>query len=155
MILTSASIIALMLGRRRMSASECIDTYLDMSEKLFGQSQGFTHREKFNPEALERVVKEIVKRKTGKENMPLIYRTCCKTQASRYTQIEPVLELTRSGSFARTKRMRLGIARIASHVSFGLSAHRLHYLGSRPRNVGSADLLSSHQVQESNWQIVR
>jgi hypothetical protein len=103
MILTSASIIALMLGRRRMSASECIDTYLDMSEKLFGQSQGFTHREKFNPEALERVVKEIVKRKTGKENMPLIYRTCCKTQASRYTQIEPVLELTRSG-FLRVRK---------------------------------------------------
>jgi hypothetical protein len=59
MILTSASIIALMLGRLHMSASECIDAYLEMSEKVFGQSQGFTHREKFNPEALERVVKDI------------------------------------------------------------------------------------------------
>jgi hypothetical protein len=79
MILTSASIIALIIGRLRMSASECIDAYLEMSEKVFGQSQGFTHREMFNPEALERVVKDIVKRKTGEENAPLIDRTCCKT----------------------------------------------------------------------------
>jgi hypothetical protein len=46
--------------------------------------------------------------------------------------------------------MRLWIARIASHVSFGLSAHRLRYLGSRPRNDSGTDLLPSHQVQKSN-----
>ena len=62
-----------------MSASECIDAYLEMSEKVFGRSQGFTHREKFNPEALEQAVKEIVKRKTGDENSPLIDPACCKT----------------------------------------------------------------------------
>lgn len=62
-----------------MSASECIDAYLEMSEKVFGQLQGLHHREKFSPEALEQAVKEIVRRKTGDENAPLMDSTCCKT----------------------------------------------------------------------------
>lgn len=74
-----ASIIALMLGRLHMSTSECIDAYLEMSENVFGHPQAFTHREKFSPEALEQAVKDIVERKTGDENAPLMDPTCCKT----------------------------------------------------------------------------
>ena len=73
------SIIALMLGRLRMSASECIDAYLEMSQRVFGQSQGLTHREKFSAEALEQAVKEIIIRKTGDENAPLRDPASCKT----------------------------------------------------------------------------
>lgn len=39
------SIIALMLGRLRMSVTECIAAYVTMSEKVFGQPQNFTQRE--------------------------------------------------------------------------------------------------------------
>jgi aldehyde:ferredoxin oxidoreductase len=62
-----------------MSASECIAAYLEMSEKVFGQAQGLTHREKFDPNALEQAIKDIVKRKTGNEDAPLRDSTCCKT----------------------------------------------------------------------------
>jgi hypothetical protein len=72
-------IIALMLGRLRMTVSECIDLYLDMSQRVFGQPQNFTHREKFDPKALEEVVKTVVQRKTGNRDAPLLDVTCCKT----------------------------------------------------------------------------
>ena len=62
-----------------MSANECIDSYLEMSRKVFGQPQGFTHREKFSPEALEQAIKDIVMRKLGDENAPLMDPACCKT----------------------------------------------------------------------------
>jgi hypothetical protein len=62
-----------------MSANECIDAYLEMSRKVFGQPRGLTSREKFSPKALEQAIKDIVKRKLGDENAPLMDPTCCKT----------------------------------------------------------------------------
>ena len=55
------SIIALMLGRLRMSGTECIAAYVIMSEKVFSQRQTFTQREKFDPQALEEAIKTIVR----------------------------------------------------------------------------------------------
>jgi len=78
-IMLTIRIIALMLGRLRMSTNECIDAYLEMSKTVFGQTQGFTHREKFSPEALEQAIQDIVKRKTGDENAFLMDPACCKT----------------------------------------------------------------------------
>jgi hypothetical protein len=68
-----------MLGRLRMSTNECIDAYIQMSKRVFGQPQGFTSREKFNPQDLEQAIKDIVKRKTGDENSSLMDRASCKT----------------------------------------------------------------------------
>ena len=73
------SIIALMLGRLRMSVSECITAYISMSEKVFGQPQNFTHREKFDPQALEEAIKTIVRRKVGNQDALLQDPTGCKT----------------------------------------------------------------------------
>lgn len=52
-----------MLGRLRISITECIVVYVIMSEKVFDQSQSFTQREKFDPQALEEAIKTIVKQK--------------------------------------------------------------------------------------------
>ena len=73
------SIIALMLGRLRMSVTECIAAYLTMSEKVFGQPQDFTKREKFDPQALEEAIKTAVEQKIGDPDAPLQDATGCKT----------------------------------------------------------------------------
>lgn len=46
-----------------MSVSEYITAYLIMSEKVFGQPQNFTYREKFDPWALKEAIKTIVRQK--------------------------------------------------------------------------------------------
>ncbi len=68
-----------MFGRLRMSVTECIAAYVIMSEKVFGQPQAFTHREKFDPQALEEAIKTIVKQKTGDQDAMLQDPACCKT----------------------------------------------------------------------------
>ena len=73
------SIIALMLGRLRMSATECIAAYLTMSEKVFGQPENFTKREKFDPQALEEAIKTIIEQRIGNSGAPLQDPTGCKT----------------------------------------------------------------------------
>jgi hypothetical protein len=78
-VLNNHRIIAVMLGRLRMPVSECIDVYLDMSRKVFGQSQNLSHREKFDPGALEEAIKTIVEKRTGDRDAPLLDSTCCKT----------------------------------------------------------------------------
>ena len=40
-----------------MLVSECTSAYLIMSEKVFGRSLNFTHREKFDPQALGEAIK--------------------------------------------------------------------------------------------------
>ncbi|KAI8930734.1 hypothetical protein NX059_012342 [Plenodomus lindquistii] len=74
--------IAVMLGGLRMSVSDCIKAYLEMSREVFGDPQSVTHREKFSPKALESVIKRIVKTRTGHENAPLMDRSACKTSAA-------------------------------------------------------------------------
>jgi len=68
-----------MLGRLRMPVSECIDVYLDLSQKVFDQRQNWTHRERFDPNALEEAIKDIVERKTGDRDAVFFDSTCCKT----------------------------------------------------------------------------
>ncbi|CAF9942900.1 hypothetical protein IMSHALPRED_005686 [Imshaugia aleurites] len=55
-----------------------------MSEKVFGQPQAFTHREKFDPQALEEAIKTIVKQKTGDQDAMLQDPACCKTFVCAY-----------------------------------------------------------------------
>ena len=73
------SIIALMLGRLRMSVSDCIAAYLTMSEKVFGQPEKLTKHEKFDPQALEESIKVVVKQETGNPDASLQDLTGCKT----------------------------------------------------------------------------
>ena len=68
-----------MLGRLRMSVTECIAAYVGMSEKVFGQPQSFTQREKFDPQALEDAIKTIVKQKVGDQDALLQDPIGCKT----------------------------------------------------------------------------
>jgi len=77
-----------MLGRLRMSVSECIKAYLEMSENVFGKPQNFTHREKFNPDALEQAIKVVVKEKTGDEDAILLDPSCCKTYVIAFVNIQ-------------------------------------------------------------------
>ncbi|KAL2045970.1 hypothetical protein ABVK25_011883 [Lepraria finkii] len=50
-----------------------------MSEKVFGQPENFTKREKFDPQALEEAVKAVVEQKVGNPDAPLQDPTGCKT----------------------------------------------------------------------------
>ena len=68
-----------MLGRLRMSVTECIAAYITMSEKVFGHSQNFTQSEKFDPQALEEAIKTIVRQKVGDQDASLQDPTGCKT----------------------------------------------------------------------------
>ena len=68
-----------MLGRLRMSVTECIAAYVIMSEKVFGQPQNFTQREKFNPQVFEKAIKTIVRQKGGDQGALLQNPTGCKT----------------------------------------------------------------------------
>jgi len=66
-------LIAIMLGRLRMSINECIDAYLSLSDRVFrkkrhrvtikGEIQG-----RFDSDELARAVKEIVKRQGLQED---------------------------------------------------------------------------------------
>ena len=68
-----------MLGRLRMSVTECIDAYVLMSKNVFGQPQNLTQREKFDPQALEEAIKTIVREKVGDQDALLQDPTGCKT----------------------------------------------------------------------------
>ena len=78
---STGGIIALMLGRLRMSIEECIQTYSKLGEKVFGRQQGFGHEQLFDSARLEEAIQEIVKSKTGDKNAPLLDpldSECCK-----------------------------------------------------------------------------
>ena len=62
-----------------MSVSDCIKAYMAMSKEVFGNPQNVAHREKFSPEALESVIKRVVKDTTRQENTLLMDRESCKT----------------------------------------------------------------------------
>ncbi|KAI9686759.1 MAG: hypothetical protein M1822_002818 [Bathelium mastoideum] len=69
---STGGIIAIMVGRLRMSVSDCIKVYLEMSREVFGKPQNVIPRERFSPEVLEDVIKRIVQAKIGHENAPLM-----------------------------------------------------------------------------------
>ena len=62
------SIIAIMLGRLRMSVAEALQAYRSMAELAFspkGFYNPFSISSRYSAEHLERAVKDIVKRRTG------------------------------------------------------------------------------------------
>ena len=67
-----------------MLTTECIAAYLTMSEKVFGQSENFTKREKFDHQALEEAIKTIVEQRVGNSDAPLQDPTGCKTWVSSW-----------------------------------------------------------------------
>ncbi|KAI9715702.1 MAG: hypothetical protein M1812_005854 [Candelaria pacifica] len=73
-----------MLGRLRMSVTECIAAYVIMSERVFSQPQNLTQREKFDPQALEDAIKTIVRQKVGDQDALLQDPTACKTFVCAY-----------------------------------------------------------------------
>ena len=79
LIAKTGSIIALMLGRLGMSVTECMNAYVTMSQKVFGQPQKLSHREKFDPQDLEEAIKAIVVQKIGHHDASLQKTTSCKT----------------------------------------------------------------------------
>jgi patatin-like phospholipase/acyl hydrolase len=69
---STGGIIALMLGRMRMSIEECIETYSKLGEEIFGKQQGFPHEELFDASRLEEAVQRIVESTTDDKNAPLL-----------------------------------------------------------------------------------
>ena len=62
-----------------MSVTECIAAYIIISKKVFGQSQSFTQREKFNSQALKKAIKTIKRKKVGNQDALLQDSTGFKT----------------------------------------------------------------------------
>ena len=60
-------IIAIMLGRLRMSIQECIDTYCNLGSEVFGKKQPFHFlgQNKYDCAKLERIIREVVQRNSG------------------------------------------------------------------------------------------
>jgi len=78
---STGGIIALMLGRLRMSIEECIQAYSALGEMIFGKKQGWPHEERFNAERLKDAIQGIVESKTGDKNALLLDplgKDCCK-----------------------------------------------------------------------------
>lgn len=77
-----SSIIAIMLGRMRMSVERCISEYQNLSAIVFGKSRGGLHEYMFDAKVLEAKTKDVVKRYLGDENAPLrdpLDEDACKT----------------------------------------------------------------------------
>ena len=83
-ITDSQSIIAIMLGRLRMSLDECIAEYADLSKKVFSERKHGASKEMFKASNLEAAVKGVIKKKLGDDlqDAPLqdpLEEECCKT----------------------------------------------------------------------------
>ena len=79
-------IIALILGRLRMSIQECITQYTKLGEEVFGDRRGRPHDEfMYDAKRLEAAIKRVIAFKLGQdqENAPLLdplgKDDCCKT----------------------------------------------------------------------------
>lgn len=59
---STGGIIAIMLGRLRMSIEACIAAYKELGEYVFANPRGPPHQEKFDAERLERAVRRVVQR---------------------------------------------------------------------------------------------
>lgn len=72
------SIIAIMLGRLRMSLDECEQAYLELSHKIFRPKRckyspmkiidGYSLSERFDSTVLEKLMKKVIKERTGSEH---------------------------------------------------------------------------------------
>src|ERR1700722_11390015 len=62
---STGGIIALMLGRLRMSVDECIDAYINLSKEVFDERTSFAGGSaQYTASALEEKMKDIIKLKT-------------------------------------------------------------------------------------------
>ena len=66
-VLTVDRIIAIMLGRLRMSIKDCIDTYRNLGSEVFGKKQPFHFlgQNKYDCTKLERIIQGVIKRNSG------------------------------------------------------------------------------------------
>jgi calcium-independent phospholipase A2-gamma len=84
MLKEHTSIIALMLGRLRMTIDECIIEYAELGEFVFSDRQGVPHRNMFKASKLEQAVKKVIRRQLGEQRAdeslidPLGSESCCK-----------------------------------------------------------------------------
>ena len=80
---STGGIIALMLGRLRMSVDECIDAYINLSKEVFDERTLFAGGSaQYTASALEEKMKDIIRLKTGYEDAKMkdpLKKKCCKT----------------------------------------------------------------------------
>lgn len=81
---STGGIIAIMLGRLKMSVSECISAYVELGKAVFGNENGYHKRTQYSAEALERAIARVVRLKTGQEDTKFVDDTCTKTYVSGY-----------------------------------------------------------------------
>jgi patatin-like phospholipase/acyl hydrolase len=84
----TGGLIALMLGRLRMTIDECIDGYLKLSKEIFDQRTSFTTFGRLGGNAqyaaskMEETMKDMIRTQTGDEDAKMkdpLKRECCKT----------------------------------------------------------------------------
>ena len=74
---STGGILAIMLGRLRMTVDECIATYNELAGEIFGSTvfakidNASDTGARYSAKALENAVKKIVKRKTGDPDAPM------------------------------------------------------------------------------------
>jgi patatin-like phospholipase/acyl hydrolase len=85
---STGGIIALMLGRLRMSVDECIDTYIKLSRDIFAHEKSFKGVQRlaggavYSSSKMEAKIKAIIESKTGDANAKMkdpLKKECCKT----------------------------------------------------------------------------
>lgn len=94
--LTSNSIIAIMLGRLRMTVDECIDCYSDLMDQVFSRvhtkpmklnlrNSSLETQSRFDTRALEAAIKRVVGQRTGDSNELMMENNPqCKTLVAVY-----------------------------------------------------------------------
>jgi len=80
----SCSIIAIMIGRLRMSVDECLAEYAELSKKVFSERKQGVSKEMSKASNLEAAIKSVIKKKLGDDmqDAPLedpLDEECCKT----------------------------------------------------------------------------
>jgi patatin-like phospholipase/acyl hydrolase len=85
---STGGLIALMLGRLRMSVDECIDAYIKLSKAIFDERKSFPELRRlggsaqYAASAMEEKMKYIIRLKTGDEDAKMkdpLKEKCCKT----------------------------------------------------------------------------
>ena len=84
----TGGLIALMLGRLRMSVDECIEAYIKLSKEIFDDKKSFLEVRRlggsaqYAASAMEEKMKDIIRSKTGDEDTKMgdpLRKECCKT----------------------------------------------------------------------------
>ncbi|XRM40919.1 hypothetical protein ABZX51_004221 [Aspergillus tubingensis] len=85
---STGGIIALMLGRMRMTVESCIAEYQKLGKIVFGEPRGLFYENMFDAKVLEEQTKKVVEKYLGDENDPLLDPLgddACKTCSVVYT----------------------------------------------------------------------